>query len=722
MSEATSQERRQKLEPRRFGGLLFGGLALAVLLLAGLGLWLNAHGLAELDAETRAATLLIVGALTLFAVLAIAWATLDRRLLWPLTALARELQAIAHAPGKQTVELPHATGLGALEGATAELVERFVATRAEMSRATAKAAARVDEQKSQLEALLLDLTEGIILCNLNHRAILYNHAAVQLLDAPHKLGLGLSLFDLVSREPILHTLDQLKAAHKDSPSTDPRQRSAEFICTTSDARITLHGRMSLVLDRKNAVIGYVTCFTDISKEITDRIQRESLLREATEGLRRPLANLRAAAETLAYHPDLDARQGEGFKSIILSESIDLSERLDALTAKYRDLGVGQWPMWDLHSGDLIGGVARRLRDAEGIEVTMTGIPLWLRGESYSLMLLIEHLVKQIKAETEVASFDIEALLGDRRVYMDIRWPGQPIGTQVLERWLDKPLAGALGGTTGSALGGATAREILYHHGSELWSQSHEAGTALLRLPLSSPSHPQFRPVHEALPPRPEFYDFHLMHRAEVADGLANRPLRDLSYVVFDTETTGLRPSQGDEIVSIAAVRIVNRRILTGECFERLVDPKRPIPKASTRFHGITDEMVNGKPPIELVLPQFKAFVGDAVLVAHNAAFDMKFLSLKEAASSVRFDNAVLDTLLLSVYLHDHVPDHTLDGMARRFGVEVSNRHSAMGDSLVTAAIFLQLLRLLEARGITTLGQAMAESESIVHLRRRQAEF
>jgi len=79
-------------------------------------------------------------------------------------------------------------------------------------------------------------------------------------------------------------------------------------------------------------------------------------------------------------------------------------------------------------------------------------------------------------------------------------------------------------------------------------------------------------------------------------------------------------------------------------------------------------------------------------------------------------------LLLSVFLHDHIADHTLDGMANRLGVEVSGRHTALGDSMVTAEIFLRLMKLLQARGITTLGQALEASEAIVQVRREQAKF
>ena len=75
-----------------------------------------------------------------------------------------------------------------------------------------------------------------------------------------------------------------------------------------------------------------------------------------------------------------------------------------------------------------------------------------------------------------------------------------------------------------------------------------------------------------------------------------------------------------------------------------------------------------------------------------------------------------------MYLHDHIEDHTLDGMANRLSVEVSGRHTALGDSMVTAEIFLRLTKLLQARGITTLGQALEASEKIVQVRRQQAQF
>lgn len=209
--------------------------------------------------------------------------------------------------------------------------------------------------------------------------------------------------------------------------------------------------------------------------------------------------------------------------------------------------------------------------------------------------------------------------------------------------------------------------------------------------------------------RPVFYEFDLFHH-RASDKLGDESLHRLTYVAFDTETTGLEPANGDEIIQLGAVRIVNGKIISGEMIDQLIDPKRSIPVASVAFHGITARMVADQPTIGQVLPHFHRFAEGAVLVAHNAAFDMRCLQLKEAQAGVKFNNPVLDTLLLSSIIHPHQKSHSLDEITSRLSLTNIGRHTALGDAIVTAEVFLKMIPLLEAQGIRTLNDALQASK------------
>ncbi|TCI32548.1 3'-5' exonuclease, partial [Exiguobacterium sp. SH4S7] len=123
--------------------------------------------------------------------------------------------------------------------------------------------------------------------------------------------------------------------------------------------------------------------------------------------------------------------------------------------------------------------------------------------------------------------------------------------------------------------------------------------------------------------RPLVFDFALIDRQARGD-IRDTPLSDLTYVVFDTETTGLDPRR-DAVVQLGAVRVVNERLIESETFDTLVDPGYPIPPSSTRIHGIDDSMVKDAPNMQSVCRRFERFCRDAVLVAHNAVFDLTLL-------------------------------------------------------------------------------------------------
>lgn len=213
------------------------------------------------------------------------------------------------------------------------------------------------------------------------------------------------------------------------------------------------------------------------------------------------------------------------------------------------------------------------------------------------------------------------------------------------------------------------------------------------------------------PVRPELYDFSLFEDMERNVPAAQREHRldELYVVVLDVETTGLRPDADDRIVSLAGVRVRAGTVRAGETFDALVCPDRPIPAASTRFHGITDAMVVEAPVIGVVLPAFLRFAEGAVLVGHEVSFDVAFLDREMqrlGLPPLTAGHPVMDTRLLSRLVHGPGFEHTLEAVAERLGVRVIGRHSALGDALTTAEVFVRLLELLKKRGLVTLGATL----------------
>ncbi len=209
--------------------------------------------------------------------------------------------------------------------------------------------------------------------------------------------------------------------------------------------------------------------------------------------------------------------------------------------------------------------------------------------------------------------------------------------------------------------------------------------------------------------RPLVYDFDLMdHDAELA--FADRPIMALTYSVFDTETTGLLPHK-DEIVQIGAVRVVNGKIVAGESIDQLVNPGMNIPAASTKVHKVTNEMVADAPDIHTAARQFHTFSRDAVIVAHNAPFDMAFLRRHRRETGVEWDHPIIDTVLLSAVLFGASETHTLDALCERLDVSIPPelRHTALGDAVATAEVLCKMLPMLASRGFTTFGAVIEQT-------------
>ncbi len=183
------------------------------------------------------------------------------------------------------------------------------------------------------------------------------------------------------------------------------------------------------------------------------------------------------------------------------------------------------------------------------------------------------------------------------------------------------------------------------------------------------------------------------------------PINGTEFVVFDTETTGLRPNEGDEITSIAGVVVKGGKIDEGKKFNSLVNPLRPIPKKVEKLTGITNDMVENARTIGPVLCDFLEFVGCRPLVAHFASFDLTFLNLKlNWYCQDEINNPVLDTFQMGQMLYPNFPSHSLDYLLEHFKIKVKGRHSAEGDAIMTAKVLIKFFEKLLNHEIKTIGE------------------
>ena len=193
----------------------------------------------------------------------------------------------------------------------------------------------------------------------------------------------------------------------------------------------------------------------------------------------------------------------------------------------------------------------------------------------------------------------------------------------------------------------------------------------------------------------------------------------LDAVVLDTETTGLDPRTA-RIVEIAAVRLVNGRLDIGAPFRRLLQPGEPIPASATRIHGIDAAVVAGAPTFAEVWTEFSVYHGGTVLIGHAIGFDCAVLA-RECSRIGRMwqPPLTLDTQMLAQIAEPELAGYSLENLAAWLGVEIINRHSALGDATATAQIFCALLPRLRGRGIRTLGEALRACRGLTNVLDRQ---
>ena len=674
----------------------------------------------------------------------------------------------------QLTDSSHSAGSQALARAVAALVQQRDHLRADMASQVAAASQQVAQERNRLAALMAELTQSVVVCNLDGRVLLFNaRARLQFralavgdlaaatgagddrsIGGTPMLGLGRSIYGVLDRRLVAHALQavqqrllrgvvhpsaqfvtttrggqllRVQMAPVRAPEAARAPQDGTVLAAQAETALASQAETALASQAETALSGFVLMLDNITHDLSENTERDRLLHSLTEGHRGSLANLQAAVELLD-DSDLDAATRERLRAVVRDEIGAMGRRLNSAAEQGLRSIKTRWPLEDMLGSDLMAAAALRIEAQLGTKVNVASnasspsnpsdsdAAPWLKVDSYNLLQALLHLAGRLADACGVHRLQLRLAVVDGKAQLDLVWPAQATGsktsTETVTAWETEPLHG---GDTGSPL---TVRDVVERHGGALWfERARVQQEAFFRFLLPLASSAPIETPH-ATDSRPEYYDFDLFARNDSQGALDERRLVDLIYTVFDTETTGLQPASGDEIIQIGAVRLVNGRLLRGETFEQLVDPQRSIPAAGIVFHGITPEMVAGQPTAAQVLPAFHAYAQDSVLVAHNAAFDMRFLQLKEATTGVVFDQPVLDTLLLSAVVHPNQASHRLEAIAGRFDVPVIGRHTALGDALVTAEVFQKMLPLLAQMGIYTLGEARLAAQQTRYARIR----
>jgi DNA polymerase-3 subunit epsilon len=592
----------------------------------------------------------------------------------------------------------------------------------------------LEEEKNILAAIMAELPEAVLICNTQGRIILYNIQAKRFFNeqtssgyqtaddaasggaAPNYeekrfLGIGRSIFDLIDEHVMQHALEEIRVrlGRKEDNAV------ANFVLAAKGNRL-LRAETVPILTARRKFAGFIVIFNDITEGLRIEARAEFLLRSFQNKIRHALAGIQSAIGIMLEHPGMEVSTYRRLSEIIQKESIELGKLVQRESGETFRQFSKLWPLEPVATDSLLEMFQKKAQKLLGVHVKVaeSGETEWVKVDTYTMVLILLFLLQRIRktsGEVDVACCHSAA---DTFVQIDIVWQGRPIKIEQLRKWETEELHVEREGLP------LYLKEVLEHHSAEVWPHGNpHDNRSGLRLYL-----PAFRSYaadnarHVAVLPenRPEFYNFDLFNQAGQNPDSDQRLLAELSFTVFDTETTGLDPRAGDRIISIGAVRIVRLYMLRQEFFDQLVNPHRSIPAESTRIHGIDDDMVRSKPGIDSVLPEFYQFAADTILVAHNAAFDMRMLQTCEAQTGVRFINPVLDTLLLSAVVHPNQEDHSLERIADRLGVEIRQRHTALGDAVITAGIFLKLIPLLKSMGLQTLREVREAAEKTYYAR------
>ena len=646
----------------------------------------------------------------------------------PLDKLTEEAILINSANPSHRIQPKGSRGIMRLAKVINEWAGHFEKLQNNVEKRIRQAKSESEEEKNILAAIMAELTEGVLICNREGQILLYNKRAKRFLisdrdnvfheaaggyESGRFIGLGRSVFSIIDKNLIVHALDEIS----DKLKRKTADVASYFVVADNQDRL-LRVEAAPILDNHREFKGFILTLHDITQQLESDSRIDSLLQSLRRGIRGSLASVRAAIEAIREFPDMDRSQLDIFRKIIHKESLTIGNIIEKVAANSAYRTRTRWPLVQMKAQDMLDVIKRKSKEQLGLEINIEKCSenIRIQVDSYSIVLATLFLLNKLKKVTHAKEFDCLFEKKERFINLDLLWHGSPVKIDLLKKWDEQFIS-----IENQSIP-LTLKEVIKNHEGEIWSYSFkDSAKSYLRLLLPSIEVSEQKQSSKLtiLPEsRPEFYNFDLFNQPGQNTKLDNRSLGELSYTVFDTETTGLNPSLGDEIISIGALRLLNGNLLYEENFDQLIDPKRSLPFESIQIHGIKPKMLHNQPTIDKVLPLFQKFCEDTVLVAHNASFDMAMLEVKEEQTGVKFLNPVLDTLLLSSIVHPFQEDHNLEAIAARLGVSIVGRHTALGDAIAAGEIFLKLIPLLAKQGIYTLKEARLASRKSFYARQK----
>ncbi|TXT38957.1 MAG: DNA polymerase III subunit epsilon [Comamonadaceae bacterium] len=349
--------------------------------------------------------------------------------------LVEQTQVLLAAPKAAPMDHQGTKETKALAEVIFQLASQRDSLREDVATQINQASQSVQAEKNRLAALMAELTQSVVVCNLDGRIILYNSRArlqfkalsvtPQLAGGAELMGIGRSIYAVFERQLVTHALESIRQRI----SRGAASPSAQFVTTTQAGQL-LKVQMAPVrqVDASGAaaeISGFVLMLDNVTRAFEEEHVRDQLLHGLTEGSRSSLANIQAAVDMLAY-PDLEADMRERFLTVVREEVHSMSQRITSMTQKATQGLKARWPMEEMLGADVLLASRRRIEARSKRSVTLENLDasIWLRVDSFSLTQALDYLAMRLVDDFDIKFFRLRLQANGNRAQLDLIWTGR----------------------------------------------------------------------------------------------------------------------------------------------------------------------------------------------------------------------------------------------------------------------------------------------------------